>query len=46
MVALWQEGPLQRHLLGAPKLGTEQLEIQAYRCTACGYVALFAPEPD
>ncbi len=43
MIGLWISGPLQRHLLGAPKLGGRQIAIQASRCLTCGRLELFAP---
>ncbi|MEU9027100.1 hypothetical protein AB0D46_06110 [Streptomyces sp. NPDC048383] len=44
--ARWIAGTLERGLFGgAKRLGRPRRRIEAYRCSRCGHLALFATEP-
>ena len=40
---IWIRGKLEIGMLGGPKMrGRDRIDVQAYRCTACGHLDLFA----
>jgi len=44
--ARWIPGSLRRGLFGgASRFGKQRFEIEAWRCSQCGHLELFAPRP-
>jgi hypothetical protein len=44
--ARWIAGPLERGIFGgARRMGKQRWQIEAFRCTSCGHLDLFAHKP-
>jgi hypothetical protein len=41
----WIRGRLESSMFGTPKInGRERVDVQAYRCTSCNHLELFAED--